>query len=76
MKLIPYHLRIQEQSLTYEAVHFRSDQFVSYIIECSKLFWDKCIHQSTRHGYVKLSSKFEILKIEEHYDNTEICTTQ
>ena len=35
---------------------------VLYIIVCTKLFKDKCMHQYTKHIYVKLPVNFEILR--------------
>ena len=43
---------------------FLSDQVVLYIIACIKLFVEKCMYQYTKHVHVKLSPKFEILKVE------------
>ena len=52
--------RIQVHALIYETAHFSSDQVVSYISACAKLFGCMCMYQYTKHLYVKLSSNFEI----------------
>ena len=42
---------------------FLIDKVVLYIIACTKLFRDKCMHQYTKNLlYVKLSLNFETLK--------------
>ena len=52
-KLYPLN-RIQVHALIYETAHFWSDQVVSYISACTKLFGCKCMHQYTKHLYAKL----------------------
>ena len=53
---------------------------VSRVMACFTLCGNKCMHQYTRHMYVKLQSKFEILKANIEEDdlngNSKRCSTR
>ena len=78
-RVIPYYPAFSYMHLYTKQHIFWSDQLVSCISACTKLFGCKCMHQYKKHLYFKLSSNFEILKvkigIQALYDNYKRCST-
>ena len=60
----PYYAAFRRIHLYTKQQIVWSDQVVSYLSECTNSFGDKCMHQYTELIYFKLSSKFEILRLE------------